>query len=134
IQTTPNRHHIYRGMEGDTDAELVLIDSVDVTSAGFTYLDLGPLDQNQEYCYKVMTRGAYGNPRIGEPLLNFSQKICTQPGDTLAPCKPLAPLPVQPIDCAAYVNELETCDRPSFSNTIRWSRGTEQCDNDVSYY
>src|SRR5690606_20345787 len=69
-----------------------------------------------------------------EPLFNFSQKICAQPGDTLAPCKPLTPLPYQPIDCAAYVNETESCDRPSFSNTITWSRVQDDCDNDVSYY
>src|SRR5690606_24945175 len=108
--------------------------SVDVTANGFTYLDLGPLDNSSEYCYKVMTIGAYGNPRIDEPLFNFSQKICAQPGDTLAPCKPLTPLPYQPIDCAAYVNETESCDRPSFSNTITWSRVQDDCDNDVSYY
>lgn len=134
IQTTPSRHLIYRGPEGAADDELVLIDSVDVTANGFTYLDLGPLDNSSEYCYKVMTIGAYGNPRIDEPLFNFSQKICAQPGDTLAPCKPLTPLPYQPIDCAAYVNETESCDRPTFSNTITWSRVQDDCDNDVSYY
>jgi hypothetical protein len=134
IQTLPNRHLIYRGPEGSTDNDLVLIDSVDVTVSGFTYLDEGPLDQNSVYCYRIMTRGAYGNPQIDEPLLNFSQMICAQPGDTLAPCKPLTPVAVQPVDCSLYVNETETCENNIFSNTLRWQRGEDDCGNDVSYY
>lgn len=135
IQTPPNRHLIFRGAEGASDDELVLIDSVDVTAGGgFSYLDDSPLDPNQFYCYKVMTRGAYGNPRIVEPLENFSQVICAQPGDTLAPCKPLTPVPDQPIDCATYVLDTETCGRNIFSNTLHWTRTQDDCQNDVSYY
>lgn len=134
IQTEPNEHLIFRGPEGASDADLVLIDSVDVTIAGFTYLDEGPLDPNSIYCYKVMTRGAYGNPQIAEPLKNFSQKICAQPGDTIPPCKPMAPVPNQPIDCSVYVSQLETCNTNIFSNTITWSRPQDDCANDVSFY
>ena len=134
VQTIPNRHLIYRGPEGATDDALVLIDSVDVTASGFTYLDDGPLDQNAVYCYKVMTRGAYGNPQIPEPLRNFSQRICAQPGDTLAPCKPLAPVAVEPLDCAAYLEQTGSCENNIFSNTLRWARTQDNCQNDVSYY
>lgn len=134
IQTTPNHHDIYRGPEGAADNELVLIGSVDVTASGFTYLDEGPLDQNSVYCYKIMTRGAYGNPKIAEPLLNFSQKICAQPGDTLAPCKPLTPVADQPLDCTAYLEETGSCENNIFSNTLRWTRTQDDCQNDVSYY
>jgi hypothetical protein len=134
IQTPPNEHLIYRGPEGASDDQLVLIASVDVTADGFTYLDEGPLDQNSAYCYKVMTRGAYGNPRIAEPLLNFSQKICAQPGDTIPPCKPLVPVAFDPVDCSAYTDQTATCDNNIFSNTIRWSRTQDDCQNDVSYY
>ena len=134
IRTPPNRHLIYRGPEGVSDDELVLIDSVDVTASGFGYLDSGPLAPGTAYCYKVMTRGAYGNPQIAEPLLNFSQVICAHPGDTLPPCKPLTPVPGEPIDCGAYVAQQETCNANIFSNTIRWSRARDDCDNDVSYY
>lgn len=134
IQTEPNEHLIYRGPEGATDAELVLIDSVDVTAEGFTYLDEGPLTPSATYCYKVMTRGAYGNPQIAEPLENFSQRICAQPGDTIPPCTPLAPVPNEPIDCATYVGQLESCNSNIFSNTITWSRPQDDCTDDVSYY
>ena len=68
IQTVPNKHLIYRGPEGATEADLVLIAEVDVSSTGFIYLDEGqsdgvPLVDNQVYCYRVMTRGGYGNPK-----------------------------------------------------------------------
>jgi len=134
IQSVPNRHLIYRGAEGATDDELVLIDEVDVTAAGFTYVDNGPLEQNTVYCYKVMTRGAYGNPQIPEPLLNFSQMICAQPGDSTKPCPPAPPLPDEPIDCEAYVSSSETCNMNIFSNTLRWARPDPDCAGDVSYY
>lgn len=134
VQTTPRRHLIYRGPEGATEDQLVLIDSVDASAGGMSYLDRGPLNQSDVYCYRVMTRGAYGNPQIPEPLLNFSQIVCAQPGDTLAPCKPLTPVPVQPIDCSQYVNVTETCDVNIFSNTLRWERPQDDCANDISYY
>lgn len=134
IQTIPYHHLVYRGPENATDDELVLIDSVDVNIAGFSYLDDGPLDPSAVYCYKIMTRGSYGNPQIEEPLLNFSQKICAQPGDTIPPCKPLAPVADQPLDCAVYGSSSESCNTNIFSNTLRWMRTQDDCQNDVSYY
>lgn len=134
IQTLPNRHLIYRGAENATDSDLVLIDSVDVTAGGFTYLDQGPLQPNTVYCYKVMTRGSYGNPQIPEPLRNFSQMICAQPGDSTKPCPPMAPVADEPLDCSAYTDISATCDANLFSNTLRWARPEGECANDVSYY
>ena len=134
IQTPPNQHDIYRGPEGAADDELVLIASVDVTSDGFTYLDDSGLDPGAVYCYRVMTRGAYGNPQIAEPLENYSQVICAQPGDTIPPCKPLTPIPDQPLNCSAYVDQTESCDNNIFSNTLHWTRTQDDCANDVSYY
>ncbi|MEX2234332.1 MAG: gliding motility-associated C-terminal domain-containing protein [Cyclobacteriaceae bacterium] len=135
IQTVPNEHLIFRGPENSTDDELVLIGSVDVSISGFLYVDEGPLESSSFYCYKVMTRGAYGNPQIGEPLINFSQVICAQPGDDEPPCTPQTPVPDQPIDCIAYSSALETCNTNIFSNTLRWARPEDPlCRNDISYY
>jgi hypothetical protein len=140
IQSLPNKHLIYRGAEGATDEELVLIDSVDVTQSGFVYVDEGqsndtPLEDNVLYCYKIMTRGAYGNPQIGEPLENFSQLICAQPGDENPPCLPATPVPDKPQDCAAYTSLLETCNNNTFTNVIHWSRPEDpDCGSDISYY
>lgn len=139
ISSTPNRHLIYRGPEGSTEADLVLIDSVDATR-GFVYLDRGqwnnePLRENQTYCYRVMTRGGYGNPDIQQPLNNFSQMICAQPGDTIPPCKPLPPLrsTVDYVDCQDYFAKY--CDRDSYSNIIMWNAPeTDDCRRDIRNY
>ena len=136
----PNRHLIYRGPEGATEADLVLIDSVDAIASGFVYLDEGkwnkePLVENQTYCYRVMTRGAYGNPRIKEPLNNFSQIICAQPGDTIPPCKPSPPVrnTVDFVDCQDYYTKY--CDRETFSNVIMWNTPSDAlCRKDIRGY
>ncbi len=140
IQTFPSKHLIYRGPEGAVEADLVLIDSVDVGTSGFVYLDEGqynktPLVDNEIYCYRVMTRGGYGNPEIAEPLKNFSQIICAQPGDTIPPCKLEPPLrsTVDFVDCDDYYRKF--CQRDTYSNTIYWRRPKDSgCGNDIRGY
>ena len=61
-------HRIYRSSDGPS-GPFHLIDSVDVNENGFQYIDNGkfqnsPLVENQLYYYKVLTRGAYGNPDV----------------------------------------------------------------------
>jgi len=140
IESTPNKHLIYRGPEGATEADLVLIDSVDVGASGLAYLDEGqwngvPLVDNQIYCYRVMTRGGYGNPKIKQPLNNYSQIICAQPGDTIPPCKLEPPLrsTLDYADCNEYYQKY--CQKDSYSNIIYWSRAVDaSCRNDVRSY
>ncbi|MEI9918282.1 MAG: gliding motility-associated C-terminal domain-containing protein [Bacteroidota bacterium] len=123
-------HRIYRGDQNATDAQLQLIDSVDVTAGAFKYTDDGhwnntPLKETDTYCYKVMTRGSYGNDLIPSPLENFSQKLCAQPNDNTPPCTPSLTI-VQPTceEQAAIVG----CGNTIFSNTLTWS---VSCRNDV---
>ncbi|MGC3943151.1 MAG: gliding motility-associated C-terminal domain-containing protein [Chryseolinea sp.] len=140
LATTPNKHFIYRGPEGATEADLVLIDSVNVSASGFIYLDQGqwnktPLVENETYCYRIMTRGGYGNPKIIQPLDNYSQIICAQPGDTIPPCKPLPPIrnTLDFVDCQDYYTKY--CDRESFSNVIMWNApGDMSCRRDIRGY
>ncbi|MEO5977845.1 MAG: gliding motility-associated C-terminal domain-containing protein [Chryseolinea sp.] len=135
-----NKHLIYRGPEGATEADLVLIDSVNVLTSGFVYIDRGqwdgvPLKDNQIYCYKVMTRGSYGNPKIAEPLNNFSEIICAQPGDTIPPCKLEAPIRsiLDFADCQEYYEKY--CQIDSYSNIVTWNRIKDvACRNDVRAY
>lgn len=128
-----NKHYIYR----DNNDALVLIDSVNVNQSGFTYSDDGrfngvPLDANTIYCYRVRTLGSYGNDRILKPLINFSQKICAQPADTIPPCKP--DLKVTPVTCEARLAET-SCDFSVSNNVITWTRPTDPaCANDVVSY
>lgn len=134
LQADPT-HLIYRGPEGAAEDDLELIGTANVVTDGFTFLDRGPLDVNTTYCYRVMTRGSYGNPNIDSPLENFSQIICAQPGDTIPPCTPPAPVAAEPRDCAEYVTQLETCNANVFSNTLAWTASDNpDCDNDISYY
>jgi len=136
LQSYP-MHGIYRGDEGATESQLVLIDSVNVIQDGFKYLDEGKLapgdslDGSKIYCYRVITRGGYGNPAIEEPLINYSQINCAQPTDSIPPCKPVV---------AAFVNTCETfviengCEATNFTNIVRWNVPQGGCKDDVRSY
>lgn len=128
------RHLIYRyvGPEaGVTEGKLILFDSVDVNAENFTYLDEG-LKPTDTYCYRVMTRGAYGNPQIKEPLKNFSQIVCAQPNDDEPPCKP--ELAIKALDCKEFF-KTNSCGVNIFSNTLMWNRPTDQqCREDIRGY
>lgn len=116
-------HRIYRGTESDAEEDFALIDSVHTSSGSFTYRDHGqynniPLDKNTIYCYRVLTRGTYGNPKIRAPLENFSQRICGQPDDEVKPCVPELHLTI--IDCDELFLTSQ-CQVKEFSNRISWS-------------
>jgi len=133
----PKQHLIYRGTDGADTDDMVLIASVDATN-GFTYTDSGQngeLTDGQTYCYRVLTRGGYGNPRIQEPLENFSQTICAQPGDTIPPCKPGPPRrsSLDYANCDAYYEKF--CEQTSFRNVIYWGRANNgSCGTDIVGY
>jgi hypothetical protein len=130
-------HLIYRGEEGASEDQLELIDSVNVNAGGFRYTDSGQyngvaLDNTKVYCYRVMTRGAYGNPKILEPLLNFSQKLCAIPNDSTPPCVPEFGTDVVASGCD---NLPDVCDIFQYSNTITWNRPVDAvCSSDVVAY
>lgn len=135
-QDFPN-HLIFRGPDGASANQLILIDSVNVNQGMFTYVDNGqymdiPLEDTQIYCYRVMTRGAYGNPDIDEPLLNFSQIVCAQPNDSIPPCKP--ELAITATNCDEYFAS-NACSPKTFSNTIQWRRPEDPvCRADIKSY
>lgn len=131
-------HYIYRDnvLAGDPTA-IQLIDSVDVTMEGLSYLDDGrfnsiELDEEIEYCYYVTTQGSYGNALLPEPLINNSQIICAQPNDIIPPCPPVS----------VSFNTNFTCDNQAscgqnvqLSNVLNWEydNGVE-CDDDIEYF
>jgi hypothetical protein len=131
------RHLIFRGPANSTEGDLVLIDSVDVNQFQFNYIDSGqyqnkPLVDTDLYCYRVMTRGAYGNPRIVEPLINFSQIICAQPNDDEAPCTPT--FTIEARDCEEYI-QTASCGVNVYSNVLTWNRPADQkCRDDIQKY
>jgi CHU_C Type IX secretion signal domain len=116
-------HLIYRGAANSTGPDMTLIDSVNVSTGVFQYLDSGkymntPLKETDTYCYRVMTRGGYGNPKIAEPLINYSQINCAQPNDNTPPCKPSLTLHAN--DCAQYFQSA-SCSPTTFTNTLVWN-------------
>lgn len=131
-------HLVYRGPEGATEEEMQLIASVNVNQSGFHYLDQGefnnePLDNTKVYCYRIRTSGSYGNPKIIEPLLNFSQKICAIPNDSTPPCKPDFGSDIVAQRC----DDLSSsgCGIIQYSNTISWNKPADPgCRNDVLSY
>ena len=131
------RHLIYRGSANASEDQLTLIDSVNVNEQKFKYTDSGqyqntPLNDTEVYCYRIMTRGAYGNPKIKEPLVNFSQIICAQPNDKDAPCKP--ELTLIGINCDEYV-QTSSCSPKTFSNLLTWPKPADLvCRADIRSY
>ncbi len=144
------RHLIYRGPEGANESQMVLIDSVDVTSGRFVYVDSGqyngvPLSDEVVYCYRVMTRGTYGNPRVKAPLLNFSQINCAQPNDNVPPCQPT--IEVKGDKCwemdaehlAAYFASIPcpvpNQDKTPYVNVLTWQKPLDEaCRQDIRSY
>ena len=129
-------HLIYRGEENTLPNKMVLIDSVDVTENGFTYVDKGrykniPIAEDKFYTYRVLTRGTYGNPKIKRQE-NFSQMVLQYPENKLLPCQPIAVARL--VNCEDYINA-NTCDQTEFSNTLTWGSSTDiACRKDIKSY
>jgi hypothetical protein len=130
-------HYIYR--KEKNASRFILMDSINVDTLtipkGFVYYDFGSkanfaLDANSVYVYKTETQGVYGNPKIHEPLLNFSNEVSAQPVDKSPPCAPLVTM--QTISCETLINSLP-CAISEYKNTISWAP-PEGCGNDVAYY
>ncbi|MCX7606361.1 MAG: gliding motility-associated C-terminal domain-containing protein [Bacteroidia bacterium] len=89
--------------------------------ASFSYLDLG-LQNNQLYCYYVLSRGSYGVAGIRDPLWNASNQACEAPRDTTPPCLP---------DPATFIAEVD-CE--SYTVRLSWEKPDSLCGGDVGEY
>lgn len=133
-------HDVYRGPEGSTESSgLVLLQQVNVTSGGLIYSDPDengePLNDQLIYCYRVMTRGTYGNPAIEEPLENYSQVVCAQSSDTEPPVCTPSPVIANLLSCEEYLADVASCGFNTFSNELRWNKVTSsECDGDILGY
>lgn len=81
------------------------------TSTTESYVDSG-LENGVEYCYYVRSTGAYSDPDIVAPLINYSQEVCDEPRDITPPC-----IPTLVLD--------NDCEEPL--NTLTWSNPAEEC-------
>jgi gliding motility-associated-like protein len=127
LETHPY-HYIYRSETG-ADGSFALIDSVLVAENGLLYLDEGKyrnqgFNDHANYSYKIETLGGYGNPKIKEPFINYSQVVTVHLLDTTPPCPPIVNV-IKP-DCAGL-----PCSS-AYSNTIKWYNDpSSKCQNDV---
>ncbi len=76
------------------------------------------------YCYKIKAYGTYGIQEIIAPQINFSQEVCGQPVDTVAPCSP--ELVVNNICNQATA----TTPEDEFVNELNWIVKSTNCDNE----
>jgi hypothetical protein len=126
-------HYVYRKELGAN--QYVLIDSVNVMVDGdFEFKDYVnkssfPIQNNIVYQYKIETQGAYGNPNVKEPLLNFSNETIAQAVDKSPPCAPT--LEISSTDCETLLNS--PCNGSTLTNRLNWKYSSD-CGNDVANY
>lgn len=131
------RHEVYRnrtdpsGQDADTFTKIA---EVDVTADGFTFLDDGnhngvPLDKDTEYCYYVVTKGAYNINQLEYPLENKSQIICARPDDNRLPCPPV--LNYEGPVCEDFLAE-KPCGFNDFYHDLSWEPDySGECDDEL---
>ncbi|EON76227.1 hypothetical protein ADIS_3355 [Lunatimonas lonarensis] len=133
-------HLIYRNRTdpGANDTEtFTLIGEVDVTTSGFVFLDDGShngvtLDTEKEYCYYVVTNGAYNIALLEYPLANKSQVVCARPDDDRLPCPPV--LTYEGPDCEEYLSD-KTCNFNEFYHDLSWQPDfSGNCDTELNGY
>jgi len=91
-------------------------------SVGFSninhYKDVG-LTNGVPYCYLVKAVGDYSGTQTTSPLINFSQKKCDVPIDTIPPCQPLLRI-------------ITDCN--NIANKLFWHITNDECFGDVVKY
>ena len=134
------KHEVYRNRTDANATEediFVKIAEVDVTQNGFRFLDDGsfngvPLEKEIEYCYYVITKGAYNVEGLVYPLENKSQIVCAKPDDNRLPCPPV--LTFEGPECSAYVAE-QPCNSTTFVHELSWVPDfSGDCDDELSGY
>ncbi|TVP44750.1 MAG: gliding motility-associated C-terminal domain-containing protein [Mongoliibacter sp.] len=133
-------HEVYRN-RNDPDAQdeenFELIAEVDVTTQGFTYFDDGShngisLKRDIEYCYFVITKGAYNIDQLEYPLENKSQLVCARPDDDRLPCPPI--LTFEGPDCTDFLSD-KICGFNNFEHRLSWEPDfSGSCDDELNNF
>ncbi|GIV29092.1 MAG: hypothetical protein KatS3mg028_0158 [Bacteroidia bacterium] len=106
------KHYVYR--KGPSDISFNLIGTTTQP-----YFKDTMLVNKQTYCYKVQTEGAYTDPFIPKPLLNFSQEKCDVPADKTPPC-------------ASSLSIKSNCENGRVE--LKWYKPRQKCNDDVVKY
>ena len=126
-------HYIYRGL--GVENELEMIDSVNVTANGFSYVDIDEaLIAGQDYCYFITTQGSYDNDLLPEPLINSSQVACARLLDLIPPCKPENLVLLGIDECESHIVS-GSCNPVLYNQQLSWDGDlASECDDDLDYY
>ena len=133
-------HEVYRNRADAAALDVtnfVKIADVDVTQKDYLYLDEGKfngvkLKKELEYCYYVVTKGAYNVAGLVYPLENKSQIICAKPDDNRLPCAPV--LTFEGPNCTEYVAE-QSCGTITYRHDLSWKPNfSGTCDDQLSGY
>lgn len=128
-------HYVFR--KTSDEPSFTLIDSVDTRLLEgdelFSYKDIGKQANfswtaNTLYQYRISTTGSYNNPKIREPLVNFSNEATGQPLDNQPPCPPV--LTVSHLSCGDLA--ISACILNEYKNTVEWQEPA--CARDVVLY
>ncbi len=114
---------VYRVLE-DT---IIVVDTLYGDLNGQAILDL---NNGEEYCFFIETRGVYCNPNLVDTfLVNFTNTVCVVPDDFNPPCPPI--LSMDTLDCSTL-----TAATNLNTNTLSWTNDfkKEGCENDIVYY
>ncbi|MCC5938988.1 MAG: gliding motility-associated C-terminal domain-containing protein [Lunatimonas sp.] len=133
-------HLIYRNrtdLDANDTENFSLIGEVDVTSSGFVFLDDGShngvtLDTEKEYCYYIVTNGAYNLDILEYPLMNKSQIVCARPDDDRLPCPPV--LTYEGPECQEFLSD-KPCNFNDFYHDLSWVPDfSGNCDTELNGY
>jgi gliding motility-associated-like protein len=83
------------------------------------------LVNDSTYCYFVRAYGHYGLGGLKRPLINDSERKCSIPIDTIAPCPPIVDISN---DCGL------STDTVAFVNHLKWHNYSDTCASDVVKY
>ncbi|WP_158859143.1 T9SS type B sorting domain-containing protein [Lunatibacter salilacus] len=133
-------HQVYRNRtdpDANDDETFTLIGELDVTTAGFVFLDDGShngvtLDTEKEYCYYIITNGVYNIDILEYPLANKSQIVCARPDDDRLPCPPV--LAYDGPECVDFLSD-KPCNFSDFYHDLSWEPDfSGNCDTELNGY
>lgn len=112
-------YHIFKQNEAG------LYDSL-TTTMNTTFVETD-LINGEAYCYFVKAIGTYGSMDLIDPLINFSQEVCSSPIDTVPPCAPQ-------LSATNICEQEEEITEEELINELFWALPSIDCTEDVVQY
>ncbi|TVR79690.1 MAG: gliding motility-associated C-terminal domain-containing protein [Chitinophagaceae bacterium] len=108
------------------DDVLQQYDSIATVVDGSSYTDFN-LENNQEYCYYVVSVGQYSGSNVPSPIINLSQETCAEPMDTIPPCRPFLDVTNLCDEIGPEENACSISEELNINN-LRWTNPNNNCE------